>query len=77
MVCNSNWIFIWQKIMGHCDSGQLKFTMLAKWVFLYVVEATKSLPGVLYLKEEECISQEKNPVKFYVLYIDSLSSWHI
>lgn len=51
--------------------------MLAKWVFLYVVEAAKSLPRVLYLKEEDCISQEKNPVKFYVLYTDSLSSWHI
>lgn len=43
-------------------------------IFLYVVEAAKSLSRVLYLKEEDCISQEKNPVKFYVLYIDSLSS---
>ena len=63
--------------MGHCDSGQHKFTMLAKWAFLYVVEAAKSLPRALYLKEGDCLSQEKNPVKFYVLYIDSLSSWHI
>lgn len=60
--------------MGHCDSGQHKFMMLAKCTFLYVVEAAKSLSRVLYLKEEDCLSQEKNPVKFYVLYIDSLSS---
>lgn len=64
------------KDYGHCDSGQHEFTMLAKWIFLYV-EAAKKLPRVFYLKEEDCISQEKNPVKFYVRSIDSLSSWHI
>lgn len=42
--------------------------------YFYMLLKPPRLPGVLYLKEEDCISQEKNPVKFYVLYIDSLSS---
>lgn len=41
--------------MGHYDSGQCKFTMLANENF-YVTGAANSLFGVLYLKEEDNIS---------------------
>lgn len=67
LYCLYLWIieikFPWHQLMGHCDLGQFKFTMLAKWVFLYVVEAAMSLSRNLFLKEEDCISQGKKSCK--------------